>query len=109
MTSVFPAGGADFSGWVMVMLVGGDFHCWSWEVAFATPLDAATVDAPVEVPPELEEVVEVFELDEPQAASARARTRVPMTAANPRARGWPLFRRSGLVGCVMCLSLCVSE
>jgi hypothetical protein len=81
ITIVLPAGGADLSGVVMLMLVGSVFHCESAD-------DAALVEPePLEVPVAAEfealappEDDELEELDEPHAASVRASTSVPRIA-----------------------------
>ena len=101
ITIVLPLGGADLSGVVMLMVVGSALYGVS--AAAAAEVDAEPEDAAVELPPlEPDEAADeadvVEELDEPQAATARASTSVPMIATNPSGR--PPLRRLSFVMCV---------
>ena len=102
ITIVLPDGGADLSGVVMLIVVGSDLYGVRAAVAAAVPPepdDAAVDEAPVvaAAAAALEVADEVEELDEPQAASTRARATVPVIAANPSGRGRPPLRRLKLV------------
>src|SRR6266511_2965528 len=104
MTSVLPLGGADLSGYVIVIAVGGDLYFSSSACAFATTSEPPLLG--LEEPPELEEPL--FALSSPpQAANASASTNAAMIAVRPRAPRRPRCRRSGSVWGVMLLSLCV--
>jgi hypothetical protein len=90
----------------MLILVGNALYGASAAAAAlveAEPPELA-VDAAFEAvaPPDDDELEE---LDEPQAASARASITVPTIARYPRGRSRLLLRRSSLESCVM---LCVS-
>jgi hypothetical protein len=99
ITIVLPLGGADLSGVVMLMVVGSALYGAS--AAAAAEVGAEPEDAAVELPP-LDEAADeadvVEELDDPQAATARASTRVPMIATNTSGR--PPLRRFSFVMCV---------
>src|ERR1700733_9711077 len=85
ITIVLPLGGADLSGVVMLMVVGAVLYGVS--AAAAAEVDAEPEDAAVELPPlEPDEADVVEELVEPQAATARASTSIPMLAMNPSGR-----------------------
>ena len=88
ITIVLPLGGADLSGVVMLMVVGSALYGVS--AAAAAEVDAEPEDAAVELPLEPDEAADeadvVEELDEPQAATARASTSIPMIAMNPSGR-----------------------
>src|SRR5947209_10877474 len=101
ITIVLPAGGADLSGVVMLIFVGGDLYGASAAVAELTDPEPDDDDAFVAVDPEEPELEELDELDEPHAASARATANMPKIAANPRTRGRPSRRRSSVEWCVI--------
>jgi hypothetical protein len=82
----------------MLIVVGIELYGAS--AVAAAEVDPEPEDAAVELAPEaaVDELVELEELDEPQAATARASTSVPMIATNPSGR--PPLRRSSFVMCV---------
>jgi hypothetical protein len=102
ITIVLPFGGAELSGVVMLICVGNALYGAS--AAAAALVEAEPPELPVDAafealePPDDDELEE---LDEPQAASARASIRVPAIARYPRARSRLLLRRSSLESCVM--------
>ena len=101
ITIVLPVGGAEFSGVVMLIVVGVALYGASAAVrqrSTTEPEDAAVELPPLEPDEAADELDVVEELDEPQAATARASTSVPMIATNPRGR--PPLRRSSFVMCV---------
>src|ERR1700751_1934982 len=101
ITIVFPFGGADVSGVVMLMDVASDLYCVSAAAAADVELepdDAALVELEPEDPAEPDGAVELEEQDEPQAARVTASPSVPMIATSPSGR--PPLRRSSLVMCV---------
>src|ERR1700733_2909189 len=86
ITIVLPLGGADLSGVVMLMVVGAALYGVS--DAAAAAVDEEPEEAGVDLPPlepdeAADELDVVEELVEPQAATARASTSVPMIATNP--------------------------
>jgi hypothetical protein len=93
ITTVFPVGGADLSGVVMLIVVGAVKYGLSAAVAAAVE---AEPDAVVPAAFEAEVVDELEELEEPQAASARASTKAPTIGRSPRRCGRPPVRRLSL-------------
>ena len=92
-TTVFPAGGADLSGVVMLILVGAASHCFRAACAVATP--------PLAPPDGVEEAAaleEVEDVEDPHAASAAATTSAAAGAKNWRTR----TRRLRLRTCELC-------
>src|SRR5690348_13876040 len=105
MISVLPLGGGDFSGVVLRILVGADWNGWSCDLAVATPPlpeEPPLLEPELDEPPELAELLLLFELP-PQAANARASTTMA-TAAN-RARGPDRRPASVWWGDILLLSL----
>src|ERR1700759_4239251 len=103
ITTVLPAGGADFSGVLIVILAGVAWYFWSSALACVTPEseDAALPAAPLA--PAVD--VELEELDEPHAASPTAVASVQVRAE----RRTPRRRHLTVVVCgrlCMSLSLC---
>jgi hypothetical protein len=91
-----PAGGADFSGVLIVILVGVAWYFWSSALACVTPEsdDAELPDEPLAL------VVDV-ELDDPHAASAAA-------LASVQARAESRTPRRRHLTAVVCGRLCMS-
>jgi hypothetical protein len=82
MTTVLPVGGTALSGCVILIFVGAAVHCFN--AAAAAPVAPEAEVAP-ELPDaagaaELDALEELVLLEEPQAASARQSTSVPMIA-----------------------------
>src|ERR1700759_3844843 len=67
ITTVLPAGGADFRGVLIVIFAGVAWDFWSSALACVTP-ESEDAEEPLPLPVD----VELDELDEPHAASATA-------------------------------------
>jgi len=85
MTTVFPGGGADFSGSVWMILVGAAAYCLSFFSAVATPLGVDPEDDEDE-----DEDEESDESDDPHADSATAVATTAMAASHFLVIGRPV-------------------